>query len=138
MLLGGLIATRPPSLKRMGWPQAYTDAAVAENLLRVEAKQVRPGQDRNNSAGEMLVYSAADYEDFRVERPDMPPSMEADLETVIRRLATNRWPWRLPRATGTSPTRPSIRAAMSKRVASTSPCTGSGWPRTSKGWRPQR
>jgi predicted amidohydrolase YtcJ len=63
------------------------------------AKQVRPGQGddtyRNNGAGEMLVYSAADYEDFQVERPDMPPSMEADLEPVIKLLATNRWPWRL-------------------------------------------
>jgi predicted amidohydrolase YtcJ len=63
------------------------------------AKQVRPGQGddiyRNNGAGEMLVYSAADYEDFQVERPDMPPSMEAELEPVIRLLAANRWPWRL-------------------------------------------
>ena len=63
------------------------------------AKQVRPGQGddiyRNNGAGEMLVYSAADFEDFQVERPDMPPSMEADFEPVIRLLATNRWPWRL-------------------------------------------
>jgi predicted amidohydrolase YtcJ len=62
-------------------------------------KQVRPGQGddiyRNNGAGEMLVYSAADYEDFQVERPDMPPTMESDLEPVIRLLATNRWPWRL-------------------------------------------
>src|SRR5262245_42488378 len=63
------------------------------------SKLVRPGQGddtyRNNGAGEMLVYSAADYEDFQVERPEMPPNMEADLEPVIRLLATNRWPWRL-------------------------------------------
>jgi predicted amidohydrolase YtcJ len=62
-------------------------------------KQVRPGQGddtyRNNGGGENLVYSAADYEDFQVERPDMPPNMEADLEAVIRLLATNRWPWRM-------------------------------------------
>jgi predicted amidohydrolase YtcJ len=43
----------------------------------------------------MLVYSAADYEDFRVERPEMPPAMENELEPVIRLLAENRWPWRL-------------------------------------------
>jgi predicted amidohydrolase YtcJ len=43
----------------------------------------------------MLVYSAADFEDFRVARPDMPPNMEGDLEPVIRLLAENRWPWRL-------------------------------------------
>lgn len=63
------------------------------------AKQVSPGQGddtyRHNGAGEMLVYSAADFEDFRVERPEMPPNMEDDLEPVIRLLAENRWPWRL-------------------------------------------
>ncbi|NYZ15466.1 amidohydrolase [Azospirillum sp. RWY-5-1] len=60
---------------------------------------VTPGQGddlyRHNGAGEMLVYSAADFEDFRVERPDMPPNMESDLEPVIRLLAEKRWPWRL-------------------------------------------
>jgi hypothetical protein len=63
------------------------------------AKQVRPGQGddlfRHNGAGEMLVYSAADFEDFRQPRPDMPPAMETDLEPVVRLLAENRWPWRL-------------------------------------------
>ncbi len=62
-------------------------------------KQVSPGQGddryRHNGAGEMLVYSAADFEDFRQPRPDMAPSMEGDLEPVIRLLAENRWPWRL-------------------------------------------
>ena len=61
--------------------------------------KVKPGDGddtyRHNGAGEMLVYSAADFEDFRVERPDMPPNMEADLEPVIRLLAERRWPWRL-------------------------------------------
>jgi hypothetical protein len=63
------------------------------------ASSVKPGQGddlyRHNGAGEMLVYSAADFEDFRVERPEMPPSMEGDLEPVIRLLAEHRWPWRL-------------------------------------------
>ncbi len=63
------------------------------------SKQVKPGQGddtyRHNGAGEMLVYSAADFEDFRVERPEMPPNMEADLEPVVRLLAENRWPWRM-------------------------------------------
>jgi predicted amidohydrolase YtcJ len=63
------------------------------------AGKVRPGQGddlyRHNGAGEMLVYSAADFEDFRVERPDMPASMETDLEPVVRLLAERRWPWRL-------------------------------------------
>jgi len=61
--------------------------------------QVRPGQGddlyRHNGAGEMLVYSAADFEDFREPRPEMPANMEADLEPVIHQLVSQRWPWRL-------------------------------------------
>src|SRR4051812_33834887 len=49
---------------------------------------------RHNGAGEMLVFSAADFEDFRVARPDMPAEMESDLEGVVRILVQNRWPWR--------------------------------------------
>lgn len=50
---------------------------------------------RHNGAGEMLVFSAVDFEDFRQPRPDMPPEMEGELEDVVRVLAENRWPWRL-------------------------------------------
>ncbi|MBI3835834.1 MAG: amidohydrolase [Planctomycetes bacterium] len=50
---------------------------------------------RLNGAGEMLVYSAADFEDFRVSRPDMPQEMESELREVVRVLAKNRWPFRL-------------------------------------------
>jgi predicted amidohydrolase YtcJ len=61
--------------------------------------QVKPGDGddtyRHNGAGEMLVYSAADFEDFCVPRPEMPANMETDLEPVIRLLAERRWPWRL-------------------------------------------
>ncbi len=48
-----------------------------------------------NGAGEMLVFSAADFEDFRQPRPDLPANMEPDLEAVVRLLAANRWPWRM-------------------------------------------
>jgi predicted amidohydrolase YtcJ len=63
------------------------------------ASRVKPGQGddfyRHNGAGEMLVYSAADFEDFRVARPDLSASMETELEPVVRLLAEHRWPWRL-------------------------------------------
>jgi len=50
---------------------------------------------RHNGAGEMLVFSAADFEDFRQPRPDMAPEMEGELEEVVRVLVQNKWPWRL-------------------------------------------
>ncbi|MGN7874818.1 amidohydrolase [Roseateles sp. 22389] len=50
---------------------------------------------RHNGAGEMLVFSAADFEDFRQPRPDMAPQMEGELEEVVRILVQNRWPWRM-------------------------------------------
>jgi len=63
------------------------------------ARTVKPGQGddmyRINGAGEMLVYSAADFEDFLEPRPDMPATMEADLTAVVRHLAQNHWPFRL-------------------------------------------
>ncbi|WP_395503426.1 amidohydrolase [Ectopseudomonas mendocina] len=50
---------------------------------------------RHNGAGEMLVFSAADFEDFLEPRPDLAPNMEADLEPVVRHLVEQRWPFRL-------------------------------------------
>lgn len=62
-----------------------------------QTSKYKQGDDyfRHNGAGEMLVFSAADFEDFRQVRPDMPPEMEGDLEGVVRILAENRWPWRM-------------------------------------------
>jgi predicted amidohydrolase YtcJ len=62
-----------------------------------KSSKYKQGDDyfRHNGAGEMLVFSAADFEDFRQPRPDMPAEMESELEAVVRILAENRWPWRL-------------------------------------------
>ncbi|TKI07832.1 amidohydrolase [Martelella alba] len=50
---------------------------------------------RHNGAGEMLVFSAADFEDFLEPRPDLAAGMEDELEAVVRHLVTERWPFRL-------------------------------------------
>lgn len=50
---------------------------------------------RLNGAGEMLAFSAADFEDFMEPRPDLSPAMEADLDAVVRHLVEHRWPFRL-------------------------------------------
>lgn len=50
---------------------------------------------RLNGAGEMLVFSAADFEDFLEPRPDLEKVLEEQLEKVVRLLAEKRWPFRL-------------------------------------------
>lgn len=63
------------------------------------AKIVKPGQGddfyRMNGAGEMLVFSAADFEDFLEPRPDLADSLETELKRVVTLLAQNRWAFRL-------------------------------------------
>jgi predicted amidohydrolase YtcJ len=72
-------------------------AEKEEFLNWTRTSKYQQGDDyfRHNGAGEMLVFSAADFEDFRVARPDMPKEMEGELEAVVRILVQNKWPWRL-------------------------------------------
>jgi predicted amidohydrolase YtcJ len=62
-------------------------------------KMTKPGDGndylRVNGAGEMLVFSAADFEDFLEPRPDLPSSLETELTDVVSLLAQNRWPFRI-------------------------------------------
>ena len=84
---------------RLGY-NLFTQKPKAEKddfLNWTKTSKYQQGNDyfRHNGAGEMLVFSAADFEDFRVARPDMPAEMETELEDVVRILVQNRWPWRL-------------------------------------------
>ncbi|TLD71399.1 amidohydrolase [Phragmitibacter flavus] len=62
-------------------------------------KMTGPGKGddffRCNGAGEMLVFSAADFEDFLEPRPDLAASVEEELKGVVTLLAANKWPFRL-------------------------------------------
>ncbi|MEM9028036.1 MAG: amidohydrolase [Pseudomonadota bacterium] len=59
---------------------------------------VKPGQGDDYlkcvGAGEMLVASAYDFEDFSYPRPELPKRMEDDLRPVLEFLFENRWPIR--------------------------------------------
>ncbi|MGU7772623.1 amidohydrolase [Burkholderia sp. MR1-5-21] len=83
---------------------------IAYNLFAQNAEQeiedfakwvtlTKPGDGdaflRVNGAGEMLVFSAADFEDFLEPRPDLPASLEEALTAVVRLLVQHRWPFRL-------------------------------------------
>lgn len=60
---------------------------------------VKPGDGddmlRMNGAGENLVWSAADFENFLQPRPRLVSDMDAELERVTRLLVENRWPFRI-------------------------------------------
>lgn len=62
-------------------------------------KMTAPGKGddffRCNGGGEMLVFSAADFEDFLEPRPDLPSGLEGELKEVVSLLAANKWPFRL-------------------------------------------
>lgn len=83
---------------------------IAYNLFTQKPKEERadfarwigmtsPGRGddylRCNGAGEMLVFSAADFEDFLEPRPDLAENLEKELKDVVSLLAANRWPFRL-------------------------------------------
>ena len=96
------------------------------------AKLVKPGDRdgggdaflRHNGAGEMLVFSAADFEDFREPRPELPASMEQELLEVTRTLAINRWPFRIHATYDESITR---MLDVFERVHAEVPLTGLHW-----------
>ncbi|HEV3203433.1 MAG TPA: amidohydrolase [Gemmataceae bacterium] len=62
-------------------------------------KMTKPGDGtdfyRMNGAGEMLVFSAADFEDFLEPRPELSASLEQELKQVVQLLVEQRWPFRL-------------------------------------------
>lgn len=60
---------------------------------------VKPGEGdamlRMNGAGENLVWSAADFENFLQPRPELAGDMDKELERITRLLVENRWPFRI-------------------------------------------
>jgi predicted amidohydrolase YtcJ len=64
----------------------------------------RPGEDRHihfddgfvvEGGGELLVWSASDYENFTSNRPDLKPQAEEELEAVLRLHLKRGWPFRI-------------------------------------------
>jgi predicted amidohydrolase YtcJ len=90
--------------------QGQLTVRFAYNLFTQKPKQeledftkwsamVQPSQGdayyRMNGAGEMLVFSASDFEDFLEPRPDLPTALEEELTRVVTLLAEKRWPFRI-------------------------------------------
>jgi predicted amidohydrolase YtcJ len=76
-----------------------TEREFYEKLSVEEKQNVNRAASRLNGyvfegAGEVLVWSAADFEDFMAVRPDLKPQMERELAEVARLVAQKQWPIR--------------------------------------------
>ena len=63
----------------------------------IKIAKIGQGSDyyKLNGAGEMLVFSAADWENTLEPRPDLIEQMEYELKEVVKVLVHNRWPFRM-------------------------------------------
>ncbi|AWL07535.1 amidohydrolase [Massilia oculi] len=75
-------------------------------------------------AGENLVSSAADFENFLEPRPELPHHMEDELERVVTLLVKNRWPFRIHATYGESIERD---LAVIEKVNRSTPLAGLRW-----------
>lgn len=74
---------------------AGSELSDYENWVNITSPGAGDDMLRMNGAGENLVWSAADFENFLEPRPDLAPAMESELEPIVELLATNRWPFRI-------------------------------------------
>jgi len=75
-------------------------------------------------AGENLVSSAADFENFLEPRPDLPHRMEDELERLVTLLVKHRWPFRIHATYGESIERD---LAVIEKVDRATPLAGLRW-----------
>jgi predicted amidohydrolase YtcJ len=79
--------------------QPGTEREFYEKLTVEEKRNVNRAASRLNGyvfdgAGEVLVWSAADFEDFMAPRPELKPQMEWELADVTRLVSKKQWPIR--------------------------------------------
>jgi predicted amidohydrolase YtcJ len=79
--------------------QPGTEREFYEKLSAEEKRNVNRAASRLNGyvfdgAGEVLVWSSADFEDFMAPRVELKPQMERDLAEVTRFVAQKQWPIR--------------------------------------------
>lgn len=98
-----LLATRPRFPIRVSnllfAQRPGTEHEFYEKLSAEEKRNVNQAASRLNGyvfegAGEVLVWSSADFEDFMAARPELKPQMERELADVTRLVAEKQWPIR--------------------------------------------
>lgn len=68
---------------------------TSQEKLRVNLAVARVNGYFAEGAGENLVWSAGDYENFMAPRPELKETMERELAAVVRVLAEHDWPIRI-------------------------------------------
>ena len=68
---------------------------TAEEKLELNSAVARLGGHVLEGAGENLVWSAGDYENFMAPRPELTVEMEKELTAAVRVLARKQWPIRI-------------------------------------------
>jgi predicted amidohydrolase YtcJ len=80
--------------QRPGTEREFYEKLSAEEKLNVNRAASRLNGYVFDGAGEVLVWSSADFEDFMAPRPDLKPQMERELAEVTRFVAKKQWPIR--------------------------------------------
>ncbi|GAO44701.1 putative hydrolase [Flavihumibacter petaseus NBRC 106054] len=95
-------------------------------LVTIEGVQdCQTGPDYQVSgAGENLLADAADFENFLLPRPELPVTLEKNLEVILERLVKNKWPFRIHATYNESISRD---LAVLEKVNARTPIQGLPW-----------
>jgi len=80
--------------QRPGTEREFYEKLSLEGKRNVNRAASRLNGSVFDGAGEVLVWSSADFEDFMAPRPDLKPQMERELSEVTRFVAKKQWPIR--------------------------------------------
>jgi predicted amidohydrolase YtcJ len=80
--------------------QPGTEREALAKWIAEEKRNINRAASRLNGyvligAGEILVWSGTDFEDFMAPRPEQKPEMERELAEVTRLVAEHQWPIRI-------------------------------------------
>ncbi len=81
--------------QQKGTELAEIERWIAEETLDLDRAVERLNGYVTEGAGENLVWSAGDFENFLAARPELAKSMEAELAAVTRVLVQHDWPIRI-------------------------------------------
>ena len=72
----------------------YSRWVGMEDVGHIHANSKSEADYRVAGGGENLLAEAADFENFLLPRPELPPTMPDNLVPIIELLAKNKWPFR--------------------------------------------